>query len=107
MIEKSYRKISVVIIAGLLSLYGLSSLFGRTISFTSSDDQEVESAINHLHSSSREERRAAVKYLAGLETDRASEGLISALDNSDSEVRDTAVRALADRATIRGIGNRA
>jgi HEAT repeat protein len=107
MVAKSYRKICVIIVAGLLSLYALSSIAGHTVSFASPDDQEVESAINHLLSSSKEERRDAVKYLAGVETDRASEGLISALDNSDREVRDTAVHALAERVTMRGIGNRA
>src|SRR2546423_139220 len=107
MLAKAYREICVVIMAGLLSLCALSSIIGRAVSFASPDDPEVESPINHLHSSSKEERRDAVKYLSSIETDRASEGLISALDNSDREVRDAAARALAERVTMRGIGNRA
>ena len=93
--------ISAMLLSGLLTPFVITRVDAL------SNYQDVESAINHLHSNSREERWEAVKYLALVQTDRASEGLISALDNSDREVREMAVLALAVRATTRNLGNRA
>jgi HEAT repeat protein len=51
--------------------------------------------LNLLKDKSWDVRRAATEALGRLRADRALEGLTSALGDSDSDVRETAVRALA------------
>jgi len=69
------------------------------------EDRAVEATIAELHSGSNEQRRFAVQRLADARSERATEGLIAALD--DSSESDAAVAALAQRARQRSLSRRA
>jgi HEAT repeat protein len=104
--SREFLGIVLVSLAGLIILGTLSATLARTASVSAFDERDVESAINHLNSNSSVERIAAVRFLAETKTNRASEGLISALDNSDQDVREMAVHALVDRVKSRSLSER-
>jgi HEAT repeat protein len=94
-------------ILGVLPLLGVMSAAGAAYDANPSDaeDRAVESTIAQLHSMSKHERRSAVDRLANTRSERATEGLIAALD--DSSVSEAAVAALAQRAQQRSLSRRA
>src|SRR2546422_3474943 len=98
---------SVSRILGVLLLLGATAGGAAPYDAESSDaeDHALEATIAELHSGSKEQRRFAVQRLADAQSERATEGLIAALD--DSRVSEAAVAALAQRAQQRSLSPRA
>jgi HEAT repeat protein len=89
---------------GILVLLGMMATDAAPYDSSESEDRSVEDAIAQLHSQSKENRRSAVARLAQIESERATEGLIAALD--DSSVSEAAVAALARRSHDRSLARR-
>lgn len=62
----------------------------------------IESAISDLHSNSIQTRKSAVQFLVKHNTQRSTEGLISAIHSHDANIRYLAVIELANRAAYGG-----
>jgi len=88
-------------ILGVLLLLGAMGAGAAATDADTSDaeDRALEATIAELHSGSKEQRRFAVQHLADAQSERATEGLIAALD--DSRVADTIARK---ESVVRGRG---
>jgi len=91
------RSIISTIMLSIYCLLTLTLFASPYVTYSQDDEREIEAAIGRLNASTVDERRDAARLLARVRTARSTEGLISALHNSDIDVRRAAVSALSAR----------